>query len=111
MPILTPTSIAVIGASAEEKKVGYAVFHNLITQGFTGKVFPVNAKHDEVLGVKAYKSVTEIPEPVEMAVIVTPAATVTGVAEECGKKGVQTLVVISAGFGEIGTDEGKQREA
>lgn len=107
---IEPRSVALIGASAEEKKLGHYILRNLL-DGFTGAVFPVNPKHDELLGKKCYHSVADIPDAVDMAVIVTPAATVLSLAEECGKKKVKTLVVISAGFGELGTDEGHKREA
>ncbi len=110
MYVLEPASIAVIGASAEEKKLGHFILKNLATQGYMGKIFPVNPKHDELLGIKAYKSIEDIPQAVDMAVVVTPAATVADVAESCGKKGVKTLVVISAGFGEMGTPDGHERE-
>ncbi len=106
MPIFSPSSIAVIGASAEEQKVGHYVLKNLLSQGFTGAVYPVNPKGGEILGKKAFTSVSEIPGAVDLAVIVTPAKTVPALAEECGKKGVKTLIVISAGFGELGTEEG-----
>ncbi len=106
MSFLSPKGIAVIGASAEEHKVGHYVLKNLMTQGFTGEIFPVNPKGGEILGKKAYATVTEIPGTVDLAVIVTPAKTVPALADECGKKGVKTLIVISAGFGELGTEEG-----
>ncbi len=108
MSFLSPLSIAVIGASAEETKVGHYVLRNIITQGYKGAVFPVNPKGGDILGKKTYTSVTEIPGELDCAVIVTPAKTVTALAEECGKKGVKTLVVISAGFGETGTDPSDQ---
>lgn len=110
MSLLTPLSIAVVGASSEPGKVGHEIFKNLQTQGFTGKLFPVNVKHPEILGVKAYPSVKDLPETPDLVVVVTPAATVAGVMEECGAKGVKTVIVISAGFGEIGTDEGRAKE-
>jgi len=110
MSLFEPASIAVIGASSEEGKVGNYLFNNLLTQGYKGTLYPVNAKHSEVLGQKAYTSISELPHIPEMAVIVTPAATVQAIAEECGKKGVNTLVVISAGFGELGTPEGTASE-
>lgn len=110
MYVLEPTSIAVIGASAEEKKLGHYILKNLLTQGFTGTVYPVNPKHDELMGVKAYPSVEAIAGTVDMAIVVTPASTVHDVAESCGKKGIKTLVVISAGFGELGTEEAHERE-
>ncbi len=111
MTFLNPTSIAVIGASSQPGKVGHDIFKNLLTQGYKGELFPVNPTHSDILGKKAYKSITEVPSAPDMAVIVTPAATVEGVLEECGQKGIKTVVIISAGFGEIGTDEGKAREA
>src|SRR3989344_3029133 len=110
MPLLSPISIAVIGASAEEKKVGHVVLQNLITQGYKGEIYPINPKQDEIMGKKAYKSVKDVPGPIDVAVIVTPAATVVELAKECGEKGVKALVVISAGFSEMGTDEGKKNE-
>lgn len=111
MAFLTPSSIALIGASAEEKKLGHYILKNLKDGGFRGKIFPVNPKHDELLGLPCFHAVADIPERVDMAVVVTPASTVSAVAEECGKKNVETLVVISAGFGEIGTEDGHAREA
>lgn len=106
---LEPKSVALIGASAEEKKLGHYILKNLL-DGFRGEVFPVNPKHDEMMGKKCFHAVSDIRGAVDMAVIVTPAATVAALAEECGKKKVKTLVVISAGFGELGNDEGRARE-
>lgn len=111
MSLLSPSSIAVIGASSEEKKVGHIVLKNILTQGFCGEVFPVNPKVEEILGKKAYASVTAIEGQVDLAVIVTPGPTVPALLEECGKKGIKTVIIISAGFGETGTDEGHAREA
>ncbi len=107
---LEPTSVALIGASGEEKKLGHYILKNLLESGYQGKIFPVNPKHDELMGVQCFHSVTDIPQEIDMAVIVTPAATVPALAEECGKKKVKTLVVISAGFGETGTKEGHAAE-
>lgn len=109
--LLSPTSVALIGASVEEKKLGHYVLRNLTQSGFKGKIFPVNPKHDRLLDLPCFPSVGAIAEPIDLAIVVTPAATVAAIAEECGKKGVQTLVVISAGFSETGTEEGKNREA
>lgn len=106
---LEPTTIALIGASAEEKKLGHYILKNLLN-GFTGTIFPINPKHDEMMGLRCFHSITDIKENIDMAVIVTPASTVSALAEECGKKKVKTLVVISAGFGELGTEEGHARE-
>lgn len=86
------------------------ILRNLVNQGYAGALYPINPKGGEILGKQVYASVTEIPGPLEMAVIVTPAPTVCALAEECGTKGVQWLVVITAGFSEVHTEEGKKME-
>lgn len=108
--LFEPTSIAIIGASSEEKKIGHYLLKNILTQGYKGKIFPINPKHTELLGIPAFPSIAAVPESVDMAVIVTPAATVLELAKECGKKGVKSLVVISAGFAELGTPEAIESE-
>lgn len=108
---LEPKTVALIGASGEEKKLGNFILKNLLQSGYKGKIFPVNPKHSEILGVQCFPSVTDIPGSLDMAIIVTPAAMVPALAEECGKKKVKTLIVISAGFGETGTKEGRSSEA
>lgn len=110
MSLLHPASIVVIGASAEETKVGHIVLKNILTQGYTGAVHPVNPKGGEILGLPVYTSVGSVEGDVDLAVIVTPAKTVPGILEECGGKGVKNVVIISAGFGETGTDEGHALE-
>jgi len=103
-----PRGIAVIGASNDPKKLGYEVFKNLKEyQG--GKVYPVNVREEEVQGVKAYKSVKEIPGEVDLAIIVVPKKFVKQTLIECGEKGVKGVVIITAGFGETG-EEGKREE-
>lgn len=108
--IFRPRSVAVLGASARPGAIGREVVKNLINFEFQGKVFLVNPKHDVVLSMKAYPSVLEIPDPVDLAVIVVPGPQVLEVVQECGKKGVKGLVIITAGFREIG-GEGADREA
>lgn len=103
--LFNPRSIAVIGASRDPKKIGYQILKNIIEYGFPGKVYPVNPKAEEILGLKCYKSVLDIPDEVDVAVISIPAQHVLPVVEECGKKGVKALIVISAGFGEVGNVE------
>ena len=110
MSLLSHSSIAVIGASAQAGKVGHDILKNLVTQGYEGKVFPVNPKGGEILGQQAFLKVGDIPVAVDMAVIVTPAATVRGLMAECAAKQVKTVVVITAGFGETGTEQGKLEE-
>jgi acetyltransferase len=107
--IFHPNSIAVVGASDEEGTVGYSLIRNLIDYKFSGKIYPVNIRKEEILGFKAYASVDQIPEQVDLAVIATPARTVPDVVEQCGKCGIMGIVIISAGFKEIGA-EGKELE-
>ncbi|MBS7604883.1 MAG: acetate--CoA ligase [Candidatus Bathyarchaeia archaeon] len=104
-----PKSIAVIGASRDPTKVGHRVLRNLVEGGFGGALYPINPNADEILGLKCYKSVRDIPGEVDLAVIVVPARTVPSVLEDCGASGVKGVVVISAGFGETGR-EGAQLE-
>jgi len=93
-------SIALIGASSEPNKVGYAVLRNLLS--FPGTLYPVNPKHPVILGRTTYPSLTAIPGPVEVAVIVVPAKAVPSIVEEAGKKGIPLVVIISSGFRESG---------
>jgi acetyltransferase len=102
--IFNPKSIAIVGASDEEGTVGHALMKNLIELKFQGDVYPVSIRKDEILGYKAYSSVEKIPEPVDLAVIATPAGTVPDIVEQCGKAGIIGLVIISAGFKEIGPE-------
>ncbi len=99
-----PQSIAVIGASTTKGKLGNDVMRNLIDSGYDCRIYPINPKADEVLGYKAYRSVKEVPSDVDVAVIVIPAKFVLKAVEECGEKGVKALVIISAGFKEVGHD-------
>lgn len=100
--LFRPRSVAVIGASRRPGSIGRQIVHNLITGGFTGPVYPVNPKAEVVCSVPAYPSVGAIRGAVDLAVIVVPPEIVLSVAEACGKKGVKGLVVITAGFREIG---------
>ena len=101
-PIFSPESVAVIGATENPGSVGRTILENLIKGGFAGKIYPVNPKRDTVLGVKAYPSITAVPEKPDLAVIITPPPTVPGIVRDCGKAGVKGVVIISAGFKEIG---------
>ena len=105
-----PRAVAVIGASRERGTIGGEIFHNLLSFGFKGPVYPVNTAATEIESVKAYESIEAIPDQVDLAVIVVPAAKVVEVAAACARKGVKALVVISAGFSETG-NEGKARQA
>jgi acetyltransferase len=100
--ILRPRSIAVVGASRQSGSIGHQVVSNLLQYGFTGPVYPVNPRAGSVRSIKAYPSVASIPDPVDLAVIAVPKQLVVAAAEECGRKGIAGLVVISAGFREVG---------
>jgi len=100
--ILTPKSVAVVGASATPGKIGYTVVKNLIKDGYQGKIFPINPTATEILGLKVYASINDVPEVIDAAVITVPAKFVAGVVEECGKKGIKGQIIITSGFGESG---------
>ena len=102
--IFRPDTVAVIGASEQPGSVGRTLLWNLITNSFGGTVFPVNIKRPSVLGIKAYPSVGEVPERVDLAVIATPAHTVPGIVRECVDAEVQGAIIISAGFKERGPE-------
>ena len=108
--LFSPASVAVIGASEREGSVGRTVLWNLIRSPFGGTVYPVNPRHHSVLGIRACTGVSAIPEPVDLAVIATPAATVPDLIEECAAAGVRAAIVLSAGFREVGA-EGQALEA
>ena len=101
-PLIAPRSIAVVGASARPGTVGNDVMQNLVRGGYQGVVFPVNPKRQFVNAIKTYPRLLDIPDPVDMAIVIVPAAAVLQVVEEAAQKGVRGLVVISAGFKEIG---------
>ncbi len=108
-PLLKPKSVAIIGASPRKGAIGREVLRNIVASDFNGVVYPVNPKAPYIHSMKAYKSVLDIPDPVDLAIVIVPRDAVLPVVEECGKKGVKGLVVISAGFKEIG-GEGIKRE-
>src|SRR6185369_5059833 len=100
--LFKPRSIAVIGASHQEHSIGAELVRNLLRGPFQGPVYPVNPKHDWVLGMKTWKAIGDIPGPVDLAVISVPKQLVLGAIDECGKKGVGAAVIITAGFKEVG---------
>ncbi|QYJ15511.1 Peptidyl-lysine N-acetyltransferase Pat [Rubrobacter xylanophilus DSM 9941] len=107
--IFAPETVAVIGATERPGSVGRTVMWNLISNPFGGTVFPVNPRRANVLGIKAYPNIAEVPERVDLAVIVSPAPTVPGVVRECVEAGVRGAIIISAGFRETGP-EGEKLE-
>ncbi|QDL38682.1 acetate--CoA ligase family protein [Rhodoferax sediminis] len=105
---LQPRSVAIVGASPQAGTPRNALVKNLLKHGFQGAVYPVTASHAEIEGLKAYKTVGELPEVPDVALVITPAHTVAGVIAECGQKGIRNAVVFSAGFEEV---EGGQENA
>jgi acetyltransferase len=104
--IFNPKSIAVVGATDNKGHVGYSIMKNLLSGKYKGAIYPINIKHPTVQGVKAYASVLNVNKKIDLVVIATPAITVPGVVEECGKAGISGIVIISAGFLEVG-EQGK----
>ena len=105
-----PESVAVIGASNTPGKVGYIIVDNLINDGFDGEIYPVNPKGGEILGKQAYANIKDVPGKVDLAIITIPSVFVNTAVKECGEVGVENMVVITAGFKEIG-EEGAKLEA
>ena len=99
-----PQAVAVIGASRDKEKLGHGVLSNLIEHGYPGQVYPINPKADEILGLKCYPSVLDVPGPIDLAVVVIPNKYVAAALEECGQKGVKGVIIISAGFREAGLE-------
>ncbi len=101
-----PNGVAVIGASNDEEKLGHGVVRNLRSVRYEGPIYPVNSHEDEILGYKAYPSIADVPDPVDLAVIVVPAQAVAMQMEACGKRGIKGAIVVSGGFREMGASDG-----
>ena len=102
--------MAIIGASATPNKVGYILVRNMLKSGYQGKIYPINPQGGQILGLKVYTSVKEVPDSIDLAVVAIPAKLIPPVTEECGEKGVKSMIIISAGFKETGK-EGAELEA
>ncbi len=99
-----PSSVAVIGASANPQKIGHMILKSIVESNFKGKVYPVNPKGGKILGLKVYRSVLEIQDKVDLAVIAVPPRIVPQIIDECGRKGIKAVVIISGGFKETGAE-------
>jgi acetyl coenzyme A synthetase (ADP forming)-like protein len=99
-----PRSIAIVGAGREPGKLGYNVLHNLVHYGYQGQIYPINPKADEIMGLKCYPTVLDVPDAIDLAVIVVPARFVPDIMQQCGEKGVKGVVIITAGFKEAGLE-------
>lgn len=102
--IFNPSSIAIIGASERQETVGYALLTNLLTMGYEGQIYPINPKREQILGCPAYSSVNAVKAIIDLAIIATPAKTVPSLIEECGKLNIESVIIISSGFAEIGEE-------
>jgi acetyl coenzyme A synthetase (ADP forming)-like protein len=105
--IFRPSSIAVIGASTNPQALGHQILANLRNYGFRGRVFPVNPKARELLGLRCFPSVLDIPDAIDLAIVVVPREHAAAVVDECGRKGIRAAVVITAGFREVGGEGGR----
>lgn len=104
-----PKSVAIVGASRQKGKVGYEILVNMISSGFEGKIWPVNRSTDSIEGLKCYPDLTSIGQTPELVIVIVPAKSVLGVIEECAKIGTKAVIIITAGFKEVG-EEGKKLE-
>lgn len=102
--LFNPGTIAVIGATNQKGRVGYSLMNNLIGSGYEGIVYPINLNRESIFGVKAYRSVGDTPDKIDLAIIATPAKTIPGLVRECGEGGVGSIVIISSGFKETGAE-------
>jgi acetate---CoA ligase (ADP-forming) len=103
--LISPNSIAVVGASNTSGKIGNSVMQNLIDSHFKGKIYPINPKEESIMGYEAYPSVMDVPGPIDTAVFAIPAKLVPKGVEECGLKGVKGIILITSGFSEVGNRE------
>jgi acetyltransferase len=100
----TPRSVAIVGASNRENSVGYRLLINMQEAGFRGGLYPINPKHEQLLGLNTYPDVQAVPEDLDLVIIATPAPIVPDLLRQCGEKGVSSVIIISAGFGELGSE-------
>ncbi len=107
--LFEPAAIAVIGASHDKAKIGYSIVRNILAGGYRGKVFPINSQGGEGLGLKVYRSLEEVNDPVDVASIAIPAKFVYDAVQSCARKKVKHLMIISSGFSEIGNKEEEKR--
>lgn len=101
-PFFSPTGVAIIGASTNPRKLSYGILKNLTLYGYSGAIYPINPKAEEILGLKAYPDVSVVPDPVDLAVIALPAGMTPDVLRSCGERGIKAAVIISGGFREVG---------
>ena len=101
-PFFEAAGVAVVGASSNPRKLSYGILKNLINSVYSGGIYPVNPGSDEILGKTCYPDISAVPDPVDLAVLVLPAAATPDTLEACGKRGIKAVVIISGGFKETG---------
>ena len=102
--LFKPKSIAIIGASTKELSIGNVIIKNLLHYGFTGNIYPINPKESAVRGLKAYPTIFDVPENIDLAHVIIPGKFVPQIIEDCGKKGIKSVIINSAGFSEMGEE-------
>ena len=102
--LFKPKSIAIIGASSKELSIGNVIIKNLVNYGYTGKIFPINPKEPEIRGIKAYASIFDVEDTIDLAHVIIPSGFVPQIIEDCGKKGIKSVIINSAGFSEMGEE-------
>ena len=108
--VLNAGSVAIVGASKNETKRGFQAIRTLLSEKYAGQIYPVNPKEESIQGLSCYAKVSEIPGPVDLVLITTPARTIPAILKDCGAKGVHGAVIIAGGFAELG-DEGRKLQA
>ena len=101
-PFFSPNGVAIIGASQDPRKLSHGILKNMTLYGFTGNIYPVNPKADQILGLQAYADIAAVPDPVDLAVVVLPAPMTPAVLRACGERGIKAVIIISGGFKEVG---------
>jgi len=109
-PFFSPDGVAIIGASSNPRKLSHGILKNMTLYGYHGGIYPVNPKADEILGLRSYPDVSEVPDPVDLAVVVLPAPMTPTVLQSCGERGIKAVIIISGGFREVGGDGVKLEE-
>src|ERR1017187_7902368 len=102
--LFKPKSIAIIGASSKELSIGNVILKNLLHYGYTGKIYPINPKEAQIRDVKAYPSIFDVPRDIDLAHVIIPAKFVPQIIEDCGKRGIKSVIINSAGFSEMGEE-------
>jgi acetyltransferase len=103
-PFFAPQGVAIIGASTNPQKLSHGILKNLKLYGYQGGIYPVNPKADQILDLKSYPDILDVPDPVDLAVVVLPAPMTPAVLQTCGERGIKAVIIISGGFREVGED-------